>query len=396
MAMVCTLTAQKTLVTKFSSLSREQATGKLLLASQGEQWQLYFLSGQLLYITGDVHRVRRWSRALRQHSPSFQMDTRSMAETKLWEYHILQRGVLQGQLTLTQGKSILSTICGEILFRILGCSDLKYRWGATKRQPDTQKNQGLPLSSTELEQILQQSAQLREHWREMGLGYLCPDLAPIWHNTSVRSNRMSEDTSITLSKLFNGQNTLWDIALKQKRSVLDVTRTLHHFIKQGEIDMRTTLDLPSPQEQLNLVNAALRNGTQPLIACIDDSITISQSLQHILQPEGYRVLTIQDPLEEMSLLVKHKPDLIFLDLSMPRLNGSDLCAFLKKTAVFKDTPIIILTGSNRVVDRVCANINGASDFLSKPPDPQKVIQLIQKHLNIAPEVVPNMSSAVLA
>jgi chemotaxis family two-component system response regulator PixG len=117
-----------------------------------------------------------------------------------------------------------------------------------------------------------------------------------------------------------------------------------------------------------------------VIACIDDSPTVGQVLAAILEPAGYRVVNIQDPLSGIATLVKHKPDLIFLDLVMPDTSGYNLCNFLRKTPTFQNTPIIILTSQDGILDRTRARLAGATDFLTKPPEPQTMINLVQSHL----------------
>jgi chemotaxis family two-component system response regulator PixG len=82
----------------------------------------------------------------------------------------------------------------------------------------------------------------------------------------------------------------------------------------------------------------------------------------------------------LSTLLEKKPDLIFLDLVMPNTNGYELCSFLRKTSQFQDVPIVILTGHDGVVDRVRAKLAGSTDFISKPPEEEKVLQILQKYL----------------
>lgn len=378
--MVCQNEKIELLYTQISSLIQEKATGKLVLASARDRWFLYFLRGQILFVVGDRHRVRRWSRAIKQHCQSFQFNAEQVANSKLWEYQLLHQGVAKGQLSLPQAKSALNTILGEVFFQIFGCEDLKSQWQPTFKQPNFSRTFNLPLSLSEIQNVFQQSVQLRQQWHELGLSYLSPDRAPFWKTSSTWQNRLNSKNTVQLKQLFNGQNTLWDIALGQKRSILEVTRTLHHFIQQGELGIKSVVDFPSPLEQLQMARSAIASQVAT-IACIDDSVTSSWKLREILNPHGYHVFSIQDPLKEMPILVQQQPALIFLDLVMPQVYGSDFCAFLRKTTVFKDTPIVILTSSDGAIDRVRANLNGASDFLSKPPAPDKVLKIVRKHLS---------------
>jgi two-component system, chemotaxis family, response regulator PixG len=100
-----------------------------------------------------------------------------------------------------------------------------------------------------------------------------------------------------------------------------------------------------------------------------------------LEPQGYDVLAINDPLHGIAMLLSHKPDLILLDLVMPSTNGYELCNFLRKTTVFQRTPIVILTSRDKVVDRMRAKQVGSSDFLSKPPEPDKLLSTIARLIN---------------
>lgn len=65
---------------------------------------------------------------------------------------------------------------------------------------------------------------------------------------------------------------------------------------------------------------------------------------------------------------------------MPNTNGYEMCSFLRKTDQFKEIPIVMLTGHDGIVDRIKAKMAGSNDFLGKPPNPAKVIQVVQKHL----------------
>jgi two-component system, chemotaxis family, response regulator PixG len=82
----------------------------------------------------------------------------------------------------------------------------------------------------------------------------------------------------------------------------------------------------------------------------------------------------------IAVLLARKPNLIFLDLVMPSTNGYEICSQLRKLSYFRDTPIVILTGHDGIVDRVRAKLVGASDFLSKPADAETVLSVIRKHL----------------
>ncbi|MCG8367881.1 MAG: response regulator, partial [Pseudanabaenales cyanobacterium] len=80
-------------------------------------------------------------------------------------------------------------------------------------------------------------------------------------------------------------------------------------------------------------------------------------------------------------LLEHRPTLIFLDLAMPIVNGYELCAQIRRVSTFKNTPIIIVSSNDGVVDRIQAKNVGASDFLAKPIRLKNVQAILQRHIS---------------
>ncbi len=119
---------------------------------------------------------------------------------------------------------------------------------------------------------------------------------------------------------------------------------------------------------------------QPLIVCIDDSFQVCQAVNQILAPAGYRFTSIQDSMQALPTLIELKPSLIFLDLMMPVANGYEICVQVRRVSVLKDIPIVILTGKDGIVDRVRAKMAGASDYLAKPVEADKLLAVVQKYL----------------
>ena len=112
---------------------------------------------------------------------------------------------------------------------------------------------------------------------------------------------------------------------------------------------------------------------------------ILQTLKKILEGAGYQTLAINEPMRGVAKLIENQPDIIILDLVMPNASGYSVCKFLRQTSVFEKTPIIVLTSRDTLIDRNRAKLVGASDFLGKPPDPEKTLALIEKYLEEAAE-----------
>ncbi|MEH2166873.1 MAG: response regulator [Nostoc sp.] len=136
------------------------------------------------------------------------------------------------------------------------------------------------------------------------------------------------------------------------------------------------------QVALPAANKAIIDVSKPLIVCVDDSPTICRSLEEILTHQGYRFVGIQESLTAVLKLIKSKPDFIFLDLLMPKVNGYEICSQIRKTPSLKDVPVVILTGKDGIVDRMRAKLVGATDFLGKPVEAEKVLNVLHKYLSV--------------
>ena len=106
----------------------------------------------------------------------------------------------------------------------------------------------------------------------------------------------------------------------------------------------------------------------------DDEPYIRESVSYVARGEGYDVLTAEDGEEALRLAREERPDLIFLDLMMPRLNGFQVCRALKKDAATRNIHVIILTARGQEIDRETGKEVGASEYLTKPFSPRKLRQ----------------------
>jgi two-component system, chemotaxis family, response regulator PixG len=388
--MASDITVMSQLMLKLMTLQQQRATGELVLTLDHQQtnpWRIFLYMGRLAYATGGSHPVRRWYRAMRAHCPDFfepgwQAQYRGIGE--VWEADVLHQAVAAGKVTATQARSVVQTIVQEVFFTFIERQTIDNQWNAGVQLVE----QATFLS---IEQVMQDSLQLREQWRNQGLGSLqellrdfSPDLAPIVRNSELLQSKVSDNTFKTLTRLMRGKLTLWDIALQLKKPLPGVMRSLLPLIRQGAITLRTISDEVPPialESRPETPPRSISKAPKKLIACIDDSPLIIGLLKEILEPQGYDILAISDPLHGIAMLLSQKPDLILLDLVMPSTNGYELCNFLRKTTLFQQTPIVILTSRDKMVDRMRAKQVGASEFLSKPPEPDKLLSTIARLLN---------------
>jgi chemotaxis family two-component system response regulator PixG len=116
------------------------------------------------------------------------------------------------------------------------------------------------------------------------------------------------------------------------------------------------------------------------IACVDDSPTVLNEISRFLSEDNFKVVAIRDPLKALMQILKAKPDLILLDVTMPKINGYELCRLIRKNSNFKGTPIVMVTGNTGIIDRAKAKLAGASDFMTKPFDQEGLLKMVFRHL----------------
>lgn len=117
------------------------------------------------------------------------------------------------------------------------------------------------------------------------------------------------------------------------------------------------------------------------IVCVDDSPTMLKELNYFLDDESFSVSTISDSVKALMQIIRIKPDLILLDVKMSGIDGYELCRLLRNHSLFKNTPIIMVTGNTGIIDRVKARLVGASGYLTKPFTQSDLLKLIFRHLS---------------
>ncbi len=115
------------------------------------------------------------------------------------------------------------------------------------------------------------------------------------------------------------------------------------------------------------------------ILVIDDSNTIRRSAESMLRKEGYEVETSTDGFDALSKIARIKPNLIFVDIMMPRLDGYQTCAIIKNNDEFKNTPVIMLTSKDGLFDKARGRVVGSDLYLIKPFTRNELIEAVKQH-----------------
>ncbi|PRC95071.1 response regulator [Solimicrobium silvestre] len=115
------------------------------------------------------------------------------------------------------------------------------------------------------------------------------------------------------------------------------------------------------------------------IMVIDDSSTIRRSAEIFLGQVGYQVILAEDGFDALAKINDYHPDLIFCDILMPRLDGYQTCALIKKSAKFRNTPVIMLSSKDGLFDRARGSIVGSNEYLTKPFTKDSLLKTVRNY-----------------
>ena len=384
------------LVQSFNHAKSNQFTGRFICVSQAQTanpWYFDIKQGQIAWIKQAHHRNRRWLRILRQQCPNFfkqhwvreftHLQTSGQFIGEYWELTLLKKASQTGLLSPEKIQLILQAYLLEALTDLSLSDQLTQHWLDNFDVPDG-------LAHPSLQAVIQTVQKSKQQWdifeKKYGVSQVCPefslDLTPVITEIELLKSKVDPLVFNQLSKLLTGKHTLWDISRLLQQDWIAVTSVLIPLIRAKSIELNPAgdIDLKAVTQAVPGQISKPQSKGRGLIACIDDSPVIAKDLERMLSPYGFEVLSITDPIKGFTTLMTAKPRLIFLDLVMPNTNGYEICSFLRKSAQFQDLPIVMLTGHDGIVDRLRAKMAGSTDFLGKPPNVTKVLQVLEKYL----------------
>lgn len=406
--------------------SKKQFTGRLdVQAANGQSWQIYLNLGQLAWIAGGMHPHRRFLRQLQladstdavlQRVSQYALPASEKPECT--EYHLLAKLAQEKQLSPAQVTQIIKQALIEGLFDVVqatelasptlqeffsqqsnqalttvadleGAGDSFYVQVNENHRPSQQAR----LPYTWMQPVMEVQPEVQkswERWLGMGLQNYSPNAAPVVKSPEQLKQQTSEKVYQNLMSLMQGKETLRDLAARLKRDIWGMTQVLQPLIHQQVIGLVDIPDLSlfSPKqatsEQANTRQTNRATATKKgLIACVDDSPQTQKMIETIAHASGYNFLGIYESVEALPTLIEKKPELIFLDLVMPVVNGYELCHQIRRVEALKNVPVVILTGN--MVDRVRARMSGANECIAKPVEVDKVQAVLNRQVaNMAP------------
>jgi chemotaxis family two-component system response regulator PixG len=370
----------------YESLSRQlhfagkqQFTGVMeAQSSQLGQSFLHFCQGRIFWASGGVHPLRRWKRLIHQWVPT-ELDPlelfRSVDVNQGQDYLQLQRLVREQTVSGDEAAHLVRATIVEMLFDLVQMEQME------DLSLHLHEQQVLDPAFTlfQSDQALAQAFQDWQPWVNAGLGKISLNLSPAIKHADQLEQQVSPQVFRSLMQVIDGDRTLRDLAILIKQDPVIMTRALRNYIRRGLMELSMVGDL-APTVVANAVRAT---GQMPLIAYVEDGTVEQQIMKQIILKAGYRFLGIQNSVYALPTLLDNQPDLIFLDLVMPVANGIEICSQLRRTQVFRHTPIVFMTSNTGIIDRLRARIVSATEYLTKPIEEGKVYPILEKYLTVA-------------
>ncbi len=391
---------------------QEMRTGCLIIRSGSVSWFAYIDYGQLMYVTHSVEPIDRLDSQLRRLSrriPALSSEVRTNLRLSLvpnWDLNSPLRPDVKGISLLIQdallSEAEISALLLEMSREALESLMLSQESIYTFVETQSPFSVGMPI---DFGALVLECRQRIAAWQAFGPHLWSPYQRPYLFSQS-QSNKLTPERQAQLGKLLKGFS-LRHLAILLDQDELKLIKSLYPLIVDKAILLRdpqspfdelpSFLNLPAPEntssvnipglpslesgnalDSLPQVNSATQTYR---VACIDDSPAMLQTIEQFLGKENLSLFLINESVKALIEVMRIKPDLILLDVGMPKVDGYELCRLLRKHTLFKSTPIIMVTGNTGLIDRARAKLVGATDYMTKPFTQHDLLKMVFRHLS---------------
>lgn len=365
-------------------IAEKDLTGCLSISSPQDSsiaWQLYVGGSRIYFATASGGGSQRVHSLLRQMSQALPQP--NLSENKS-EYESLYEWYVENHISLTDFRRILLNLSREALIQAISHNKAQIKF--------EQDNCIKPvLIAAPLTDLIKPVSNHIKFWQNIhnyipspfSQVYLDPnkvrDFNNFWHNANQNRGNESNNTQTGGIAVQNMGLSVWIKTLQQKQSIYEICSQFQlqtHILSQWFSLLIEEKILEVCQLTSNLAIAS-ESPMRTLIACIDDSHTVQRQVKMVLEMSGFDVLGITDPSICLTALARQKPALILMDITMPEIDGYELCKMLRQSRHMRNVPIIMFTGKDGLIDRMRAQLVGANDYITKPVNAEKLIAKVQ-------------------
>ncbi|MDY7003563.1 MAG: response regulator [Cyanobacteriota bacterium] len=343
-------------------------------------WFVFFLNGQIIYATqsaGSLSRLRDYLRRYKADREIDNIEVPSFASIHAPEYGYLWAMLEKGILTPAQGRGIIHNMVRETLFNLLSLRRGSFIFDLSPALTPQ-------LTTFEISSLLAKIMKQIQEWNQFSPYIHSAEQCPVIADPAQLQKALQPHIYKRLKNWSDGQTSMQQIARYLNRDVLTVAKAIYPFLQKGIVQL---IDQSSEASTIKKPKPLRRETKIQKVVCIDDDVIIREKVESILNQNGYKASSLSDPLKALGEVFLMKPDLILCDIAMPELDGYEICAMLRNSTAFRQTPIIMLTGIEGFIDRVKARIVGATHYLTKPFGESELLMLVEQY--IGPGVTTN-------
>ncbi|MBH8577665.1 DUF4388 domain-containing protein [Nostocaceae cyanobacterium CENA369] len=340
-----------------------------------QSWFAFFRNGQIIYCQEGESNLLRIDDYLRHYRVEMRLEEKQLASLGLqsareygYLWALLERNIINPKIA----QNIIHHLVHETLFDLLSLHQGNFIFlQDAALAPQLTSLEIAPLVATITQQV--------QEWKQLYPHIQSPEQLPILADIVQLNSSLPTATVSKLQQWADGKTSLRQLARHLNRDILTVAKAIYPYVQQGWLQL---VDSVANNSKTHKQSTGMQDKQRMRIVCIDDTTTIGETVESILKAQGYEAIALSNPLEALSLIFRLQPDLILCDIAMPELDGYEICAMLRQSTAFRFVPIIMLTGKDGFIDRVRANMVGATDYLTKPFGDTELLMLVEKYIKV--------------
>jgi two-component system, chemotaxis family, response regulator PixG len=365
---------------------------------EGHCWNIYFYRGRLIGDSAGVHPLRRLRRQFSEQRIDLpeQIEHNVLTSLSINNLSFCAIGDLLANryLDRDQAEGILMGSLIEVLFDILHYETIANI--AHKPQlsyileSDLLQESNVPAILMKPDTVVETAIAQFKSWHSSGLIKYSPHLSPQIDDLDLLQDALPIRTYQKIILLLEEDRTLRDIAVKIDEDVKILTKSLLGLCKKNVLSLRRTIDIELIEKSLSteikevgvtdfFIDSSVISAlfSRKLVAHISQNSSESSAIQNVMEKAGHEYLNLKESTEAFIAFLKCSPDLILLDNASASFNIQDFCDRLRRTAKFKNTPIVVLSKSDNIIERLRSN---SVDYVSKPLSQQKIFSIMNKYI----------------
>jgi two-component system, chemotaxis family, response regulator PixG len=365
---------------------------------EGHCWNIYFYRGRLIGDSAGVHPLRRLRRQFSEQRIDLpeQIEHNVLTSLSINNLSFCAIGDLLANryLDREQAEGILMGSLIEVIFDILHYETIANL--AHKPQlsylleSDLLQEANVPAILMKPDTVVETAIAHFRSWHSSGLIKYSPHLSPQIDDLDLLQDTLPVKTYQKIILLLEEDRTLRDIAVKIDEDVKILTKSLLGLCKKNVLSLRRTIDIELNEKSLSteikevgvtdfFIDSSVTSAlfSRKLVAHISQNSSESSAIQNVMEKAGHEYLNLKESTEAFLAFLKCSPDLILLDNVSASFNTQDFCDRLRRTNKFKNTPIVVLSKSDNIIERLRSN---SVDYVSKPLSQQKIFSIMNKYI----------------